>query len=223
MGCINASVLVDADMDTHFAITASCGGDDCDDTNPNAYPGASEMCTDMADLNCDGMHGAPPTYYADCDRDGYAPSGAATTMSCTPPVTTPTCAAGLTGQWISVAPTTGHTDCLDNTTSSSSAHPNQTGYYPTTISGLSPSFDYNCSGSATRELSYAASGNVPRGDTTACAYVSIGPFTICTGDEWYVTTGAPSCGASVTLSHCASSTFLGCYRTTTTGNIVRCH
>jgi hypothetical protein len=41
----------DADGDGHMAM--SCGGDDCDDNNPDAYPGAVESC-DGIDENCDG-------------------------------------------------------------------------------------------------------------------------------------------------------------------------
>jgi hypothetical protein len=41
----------DADDDGHMAM--SCGGDDCDDENPDVYPGAVEAC-DGVDENCDG-------------------------------------------------------------------------------------------------------------------------------------------------------------------------
>ena len=39
---------------------------DCDDDNPDAYPGADETCDDTADLNCDG---AEP--HDDNDEDGF--------------------------------------------------------------------------------------------------------------------------------------------------------
>jgi len=44
--------LVDADGDGHVAVQA--GGDDCDDGNPEAYPGHAEDCQDPSDNNCDG-------------------------------------------------------------------------------------------------------------------------------------------------------------------------
>ncbi len=46
---------------------------DCDDTNPEVYPGAEEVCNGIDD-NCDGQvdEGLPVvTYYPDADGDGY--------------------------------------------------------------------------------------------------------------------------------------------------------
>ncbi len=57
----------DADGDDHTAIT--CGGDDCDDTDPTRYPGNFEVC-DFAqhDEDCDG----DTVGSKDFDRDGYS-------------------------------------------------------------------------------------------------------------------------------------------------------
>lgn len=45
---------------------------DCDDTEPNAYPGNTEVC-DGIDNNCDGQvdEGLLSTFYADSDGDGF--------------------------------------------------------------------------------------------------------------------------------------------------------
>ncbi|MBO6936830.1 MAG: hypothetical protein JJ863_17805 [Deltaproteobacteria bacterium] len=43
----------DADGDGHPAI--GCGGDDCDDADPNRYPGNTEVCDDGHDEDCDPM------------------------------------------------------------------------------------------------------------------------------------------------------------------------
>ncbi len=69
-------------------ITQACGvadglvenGNDCDDTDKNAYPGAPETCNDVDD-NCDGRvdEGVSDTYWADADADGYGDTAAAIT------------------------------------------------------------------------------------------------------------------------------------------------
>ncbi len=221
-GCVNQPVLVDLDSDGHFAISASCGGDDCDDTNGNRYPGAAEPCGSATDLNCDGSVGTPPTWYIDCDRDGFAPTGGTSMSSCTTPAAPATCSSG---SWTSVAPTPASHDCLDT---SSSARPTQTAYFSANLTGLSPTFDYNCNASQERELSYAASGNTPRGNSSTCAFVPGHGTSICSGDAWYIATSTQACGASVSESHCEVRTISFpmvstiCTRVEETGYTVRC-
>ena len=52
-------------------------GGDCNDTNPNVHPGATEDCNTTADDDCDGDTNAVDaancvTWYADADGDGFA-------------------------------------------------------------------------------------------------------------------------------------------------------
>jgi predicted outer membrane repeat protein len=57
----------DADDDGHLSLT--CGGDDCDDLNPDASPSELEAC-DGLDNDCDGQ---TPRDEVDADDDGLAP------------------------------------------------------------------------------------------------------------------------------------------------------
>ena len=54
-------------------------GTDCDDANPDAYPGGNEVCDD-ADNDCDGEvdEDLSDIYYADGDGDGYGDPDSAT-------------------------------------------------------------------------------------------------------------------------------------------------
>jgi hypothetical protein len=48
-----AYTLRDDDADGHAAL--ECGGDDCNDLNPNAFPGHEEVCGDGSDNDCNGV------------------------------------------------------------------------------------------------------------------------------------------------------------------------
>ncbi len=58
---------------------------DCNDTDPNTHPGATEVC-DGKDNNCDGQidEGVTSTFYADADHDGYGNPNSSI-KACTPP------------------------------------------------------------------------------------------------------------------------------------------
>ena len=57
------------DADGDGVQDAACGGTDCDDADPNRYPGNTEVCDDIHDEDCD-----PGTFGPDADGDGYQPS-----------------------------------------------------------------------------------------------------------------------------------------------------
>jgi len=204
MGCLSPSVLVDADRDGFAAITASCGGDDCNDANPAVNPRAVEGCGTTMDMNCDGMVTSMPTWYADCDRDGFARSGAQTTMACSRPTTIPS-SCGSSGQWISLAPTTGSIDCIDT---NSNARPGQTSYFGTAASGSS--FNYDCNGTNNYEYS----------TNPTFFLVCQGASGTCAGSTFWDETRVPACGSTATRSYC-SSLFGTCSRRTSEST-VRC-
>ncbi len=68
--CLGDGDLVDVDGDGYIGERA--GGDDCNDGDPNAFPGAAEQCNGRDD-NCDGWPETPEEEAADCDGDGYGP------------------------------------------------------------------------------------------------------------------------------------------------------
>jgi PKD repeat protein len=65
-------------------LTATSG--DCDDTNAAVNPGATEICGNSIDDNCNGQvdEGVQTTYYQDNDSDGYG-NATATTQACSQP------------------------------------------------------------------------------------------------------------------------------------------
>jgi len=74
--------IADADGDGFAA--ASAGGDDCDDADPDRYPGADERC-DGVDDDCDGVadNDLPAIeQWPDDDGDGYGDGSAPSTTGC---------------------------------------------------------------------------------------------------------------------------------------------
>lgn len=58
--CVGTPFAPDIDGDGYG--DASCGGDDCDESDPSVHPGAPEVCAmDGPDDDCDGQHGCEDT------------------------------------------------------------------------------------------------------------------------------------------------------------------
>lgn len=69
--CFGNNAMGDVDGDGY------CAGIDCDDTNPDVYPGAPEIPDNGIDENCDGNC----LCYVDYDNDGYRPDNTSTVVS----------------------------------------------------------------------------------------------------------------------------------------------
>jgi hypothetical protein len=86
--CVNASCNA-----AYFACAGFTDNDgdgfvveqDCDDSNPNSYPGAAEIC-DTIDNDCDGLIDETPTiYFVDNDNDGYGDDNNTVEAGCDTP------------------------------------------------------------------------------------------------------------------------------------------
>jgi hypothetical protein len=142
--------LIDGDLDGHAAETLGACGDDCDDNDKTIFGGAAELC-DNKDNNCnDTTDELAPTWYVDCDGDGFAATAAPNTQVCTKP-SAPHASCGGTGAWTATPPTLGTTDCWDK---DPKAHPFsaaqnsnawQTGHIPG-FPNVTYDDDWNCDG-----------------------------------------------------------------------------
>jgi hypothetical protein len=203
--------LIDADGDGHASETLGACGDDCNDKDATIFAGASELC-DGKDNNCNGSTDeTAPDWYADCDGDGFAPTGAAATQQCAKPTKAPvSCSGAATATWTSVPPAAGTTDCWDK---DANAHPrtatdNNMAWSATALAGapVSIDYDYNCDN--TEEKRYTAAGVSTSG---ACSFSCTGQFCICSGPSGYTAATPPACGSSAQYTYCGIS---GCGRTT---------
>jgi len=71
-GCVDGGCVwvdparCDQDGDLHYSDIPECGGDDCDDNDPNVHPGAPEVCGPKDD-NCDGTIDEDPAATDSCN------------------------------------------------------------------------------------------------------------------------------------------------------------
>lgn len=169
LGMCVPSAAADRDGDGHA--NYECGGDDCDDSNPNVHPGHAEICANGVDDNCngDGDEGTATTYYVDCDRDGFAAADAGSVSSCVAPRSGPA-ACPTFGYWTTRAPSAGSTDCND---ADENAYPGQRAFFSSPSSN--GSFDYDCNG--VEEAQYTRRSN-PRNPSSCNLGGCTGPSLI---------------------------------------------
>lgn len=110
LGCV--ATLIDADMDGFAPDTLGACGTDCDDTRDDTFPGAEELC-DGRDNNCvGGIDEVSPTWYVDCDADGYAANTDSSRTACAMPA--PALSGCTPGGWTTIRPIdVSTTDCND--------------------------------------------------------------------------------------------------------------
>lgn len=207
--CVRDTSAADADGDGVY--NTSCGGGDCNDANPAVSPSAVELCGNGVDDDCNPAtpDNTQTIYYADCDGDGVAATGAESVSLCQRPTTAPAACSG--GGWTTVAPQTATTiDCLD---SNANVFPGQTAYFTTghlrRIRNLTIiSFDYNCDGEASRQYGFSST-------PASCGI-------LCTRPPVYVSSTEPACGGSTTTVNSCTGRLTTCRQVTTTNQAVGC-
>lgn len=182
-GC--RTVRIDDDGDGYSPIGLGSCGRDCNDGNPLVSPDSTEVCSNDIDDDCNGETdegAALADWYADRDGDGYG-DPRTVVRSCVP----------VPGHVLRAG------DCFDAFTSVAAVvNPAQTAWFtmPYDDESGASSFDYDCSGSAEKRFSAAAS---------TCARL-VG-FSGCGGDGWR--DGDPGCGVSDDWQTCRGVTILG--------------
>jgi cysteine-rich repeat protein len=183
-GC--QETLIDADGDRFAPIMGSCG-DDCDDTRGDINPGQVELCDDV-DQDCDGEEqpDEAPTWYVDCDADGYADLRAKSLKQCEMPAPT-----SCGGRWTTMAPSNDQNppthDCFDG---DPAVNPSQSGWFS---KPANESYDYNCDLDETRRWVNGKIGV----DATCLSFGGVG----CTGPSGWVGSIA-ACGARGSYTMC---------------------
>jgi hypothetical protein len=76
--CLTTVICTDNDEDGYAVEGGTCGAVDCDDANPAVHPGATEICDNGIDDDCNGLTDVDDpacVVCTDSDGDGYAVDG----------------------------------------------------------------------------------------------------------------------------------------------------
>jgi cysteine-rich repeat protein len=197
VGCVYT--LIDADGDGYAPGPAICGGGDCNEADATVHPGAADVCGDGIDNDCNGVvDDGTPTWYVDCDGDGYSAGLVGAVTACIAPAGSSTgCPGGTVSTWTNRRPADlSSTDCYDG---NANVHPNELLYHTTAFTGHLPAFDYDCNG--TQDAQY-----VPPSTRLTCL---LAPIRGCIGTTHWSATPIPACGATGTLVKCISGPVIG--------------
>ena len=135
--------LIDHDGDGFASTDLGACGLDCDDGNSTIYPDAPEI-RDTMDNDCNGLvDDSVPTWYADCDGDGYAAADAEARVTGAPSGAPASCRRPG-ASWTLLPPTGSDIDCGD---SNHRVYPGAP--FTVTVNTSAPQalrFDANCDG-----------------------------------------------------------------------------
>lgn len=194
VGC--RSALIDGDGDGHAPDTLACG-DDCDDQRADVNPEQVELCDDV-DQDCDGepQPDETPTWYVDCDADGYAAADAPSDKQCEEPAVTE-----CGGRWTTRVPNADDVTTFDCNDQSPETNPSQAGFFA--AEAKESGYDYNCN--RDEEERWTKPGVA----SDALCFGLIGGVG-CSGDQGWTSKDVPACGAESDYTYCTTSGGTGC-------------
>lgn len=188
---------------------STCGLGEVADWTLSPPTGATD-CDDH-----DRLAGEAPTWFVDCDEDGFAPQGLGMVERCEAPIEVPAPCGGA-GGWTSREPVdapyaadNGSTDCVD---ANADVRPDQAAYFVAPIAGLTThTYDYDCNGADEREhtRSYTCSSTMTGPGMYTCMWPGVqgwvGLSPAC-GEPGTLGRGCTLIGPSLTTCRAAMST-----------------
>lgn len=132
-------------------------------------------------------------WFADCDGDGFAPTGALSVRTCVKPSAADTACNSENAAWASTSPQA-KADCADQ---DAKAFPGQTAYSVAPIAGTTDDYDFDCDSKESVDFGFSGLTKPSPGSNDCTAHVR--DWIIATRDVCYdyVTGYSASCGKTV--------------------------